>query len=325
VTRRDDSDANAAGRVRVPADVGRPDKLLGGLTARQLAILAVAAVVLWAGYAASRRLVPAPAYAAAAIPLAAVAVVLAVGRIEGTSADRYLLAALAHRASPRRLVPAPGGIPAASALVAGQAGAAPAPLRLAIAGVDDHGVVDLGADGQALICRASASSFSLRTPAEQEAMVAGFARFLNSLSEPVQIVVRAEPVDLAPTVAALEEAAPGLPHPDLEAAARDHARFLADLARRGLLARRVLVVLRRPASRSDDDGAEGLARRATEAAAALAATGVTLQPLDQEAATSLLAEAADPANPQPVTPSPDDAPVTAADDPHGDFLEGDLW
>jgi len=36
------------GRVRIPADVDRPDKLLAGLTARQLAILAVAAVVLWA-------------------------------------------------------------------------------------------------------------------------------------------------------------------------------------------------------------------------------------------------------------------------------------
>jgi hypothetical protein len=319
------ADDASAGRVRLPADVERPDKLMGGLTARQLAILAVAAVVLWAGYAATRRLVPAAVYAAAAIPVAAAAVVLAVGRIEGTSADRYLLAALAHRHSPRRMVPAPGGVPAAPALVAGQAGPAPVPLRLAIAGVDDHGVVDLGGDGRALICRAHASSFSLRSPAEQEAMVAGFARWLNSLSEPVQIVVRAEPVDLAPSVAALEEAAPGLPHPDLEVAAQDHARFLAGLAGRGLLARQVLVVLRYPApSSSDDDGAEGLARRAGDAAAALAAAGVTLQRLDQEAATQLLARAADPANRHPVTPTPDDAPVTAADE-DGGWLEGDLW
>jgi hypothetical protein len=319
------TDDARAGRVRVPADVERPDKLMGGLTARQLAILALAAVVLWAGYAATRRLVPAAVYAAAAIPLAAAAVVLAVGRIEGTSADRYLLAALAHRRSPRRMVPAPGGVPAAPALVAGQAGPAPVPLRLAIAGVDEHGVVDLGGGGQALICRANASSFLLRTPAEQEAMVAGFARWLNSLSEPVQIVVRAERVDLAPTVAALEDAAPGLPHPDLEAAALDHAGFLAGLARRGLLARQVLVVLRQATTTGGTgEGAEGLDRRAGDAAAALAAAGVTLQRLDQEAATQLLARAADPANRHPVTPTPDDTPVTAAEGPDGS-LEGDLW
>ena len=41
-----------------------PDKLLAGLTARQLAILAVAAVALWAGYAATRHLVPPAAYGA---------------------------------------------------------------------------------------------------------------------------------------------------------------------------------------------------------------------------------------------------------------------
>jgi len=322
VSHRDDQ---SDGRVRVPADVERPDKLLAGLTARQLAILAVAAVMLWAGYAATRRLVPAAVYAAAAIPAAAAAVVLAVGRVEGHSADRYLLAALVHRRSARRLVPAPEGIPAPPAVVAGQAGPAPAALRLPIAGIDEHGVVDLGGDGKAVICRASTSSFSLRTPAEQEAMVAGFARFLNSLSDPVQIVVRAEPVDLDPTITSLQEAAPGLPHPALEAAARDHGRFLADLAGRGLLTRQVLVVLRQAATTGGTaDGGETLARRAADAAAALAAAGVTLQRLDRDAAASLLARAVDPASPRPIVASVDDAPVTAADE-DGEGLEGDLW
>ena len=43
MTARDHDDR---GRVRIPADVERPDKLLAGLTARQLAILGVAAVAL---------------------------------------------------------------------------------------------------------------------------------------------------------------------------------------------------------------------------------------------------------------------------------------
>ena len=35
--------------VPIPADVERPDKILAGLTARQVAIAAVAAVIIWAG------------------------------------------------------------------------------------------------------------------------------------------------------------------------------------------------------------------------------------------------------------------------------------
>ena len=33
----------------IPADIERPDKVLAGLTARQAAIAAAAAVVIWAG------------------------------------------------------------------------------------------------------------------------------------------------------------------------------------------------------------------------------------------------------------------------------------
>ena len=111
------------------------------------------------------------------------------------------------------------------------------------------------ADGKALVCRASAVTFSLRSPGEQEALVAAFGRWLNSLSAPVQVLVRAEPVDLGPAIAQLLEAAPGLPHPALESAARGHARFLADLAAsHDLLRRDVLVVLREPAGPMPPEG-----------------------------------------------------------------------
>jgi len=324
VTARSPGASGGDGRVRVPADVGRPDKLLAGLTARQLAILAVAAVALWAGYAATRRLVPPAVYAAVAIPLAAAAVVLAVARVDGVAADRYLLAALAHRRSPRRLVPAPDGIPDPPALLAGRTGSLPAPLHLPVAGIRPEGRLDLGGDGEAVICRANASSFSLRTPAEQEAMVGGFARFLNSLSEPVQVVVRSQPADLTPAIAALEDAAPGLPHPALEAAARDHARFLAELAGRGLLSRQALVVLRQPkrdrAATEVEAEVDRLSRRVADATASLAAAGVIVTVLDAEAAAAVMAQAADPADPRPVTPSPGDIPVTAA----AEVVEGDL-
>ena len=295
-------------RVRIPADVERPDKLLAGLTARQLAILGVAAVILWAGYAATRHLVPVAAYGAVAVPIGAVAVTLALGKMEGTAADRWVIAAWRHHRSPRRLVPAPEGVQPPPAFLGIPAGPLPAPLRLPLGEVAADGTVDLAGDGLALLCRASAVTFSLRTPVEQEALVAGFARFLNSLAEPVQILVRAEPVDLTPTVDALLDAAPGLPHPALEAAARGHAQFLADLAaRRDLLRREVLVVLRQPAG-GDDAGR--LHRRAAEATAALGAAGVALTVLDGPAAAACLTRALDPATPGRPGVGGTDRPVT---------------
>ena len=310
------------GRVRIPADVDRPDKLLAGLTARQLAILAVAAIALWVGYAATRHLVPPAAYGAVAVPVAAAAVLLALGRMEGVPADRWVIAAWQHRRSSRRLVPAPEGVPAAPAFLAKPAGphpaALPAPLRLPLAGIGANGVVDLGPDGLAVICRASAVTFSLRTPAEQEALVAGFARFLSSLADPVQVLVRAEPLDVGPAIDSLVDAAPGLPHLALERAARNHAAFLADLAAsRDLLRREVLVVLRQPAGQASaaGHGAGRLLRRAAEAVSALGAAGVSLSVLDAVAASGVIGRSLDPAGP----PRPgglagvaDDEPVTLA-------------
>ena len=297
--RRSERDQN---RVRIPADVERPDKLLAGLSARQLAILAVTAVALWAGYAATRHHIPPAVYGIAAVPVAAVAAMLALGRFEGIAADRWVVSAWRHHRSPHRLVPAPDGVTAApdflAESVAGGAGVVPAPLRLPVSAVRADGIVELGGDGLAVVCRASAVTFSLRTPAEQEGLVAGFARFLNSLADPVEILVRAEPVDLTPAIDALLDAAPALPHPALEAAARGHARFLAELAeRRDLLRREVLVVLRHGAesNRAGDDPAGRLHRRAGEAATALAAAGVTLTVLDGPATSACLARALDPA------------------------------
>ena len=296
MTPRRDNDRQAD-RVRIPADVERPDKLLAGLTARQLAILGVAAVVLWAGYAATRRLVPPVVFAVVALPVGAAAAVLALGRFEGIGADRWVRFAWRHHRAPHRLVPAPDGIPAAPAFLGAQPGPVPDMLHLPFGGVDGDGIVDLGADGLAVICRASAVTFSLRTPAEQEALVSGFARWLNSLDQPAQLLVRAEPVDLTPSIDALLDAAPSLPHPALEAAARSHAVFLADLgARRELLRREVLVVLHQPQSNgAGTEPKSRLHRRADEAARALGAAGVTLVALDGHDAATCLARALDPA------------------------------
>jgi hypothetical protein len=298
--------------VRIPADVERDDRLLGNLTARQLAILAVAGVVLWVTYIATRHVVPLFVFGVFAFPFGACAALLALGRADGLSGDRLAVAAWRHLRSPRRLVPSPDGVPGIPSLIGIDAGPSPAPLRLPFAGVRADGIVDLGADGWCVLCRASSVTFSLRTSVEQEALVAGYARWLNSLTEPVELLVRAEPVDLAPMIKNLLIAAPGLPHPGLEAGAREHASFLSNLgASRTLLRREVLVVLRQP---SGDGATERLSRRAEEATSALAAAGVVLTVLDQEDANACLLRALDPSRPpRPAGMGTPDAVITTGD------------
>lgn len=272
--------------VRIPADVDRPDRLVAGLSARQLCILAAAGLVLAGAWAATRTWLPAPVFIVAAAPAASVAVVLAIGRRDGLPADRLALAAIRHARSNRRLVPAPEGIPDLS--LGTPRVAPPAALDLPVDDVGADGTLNLGDAGAALVCKASSLNFALRTDAEQKAVVAGFGRWLNSLTEPIQILVRAERVDVAAAVAGLHHCASTLASVELERAAIDHAAFLAELAgRRDVLRRSVLVVFR--AERPGNP--EALARRAADAAASLGAAGITLAALPEVEARAVLADA----------------------------------
>lgn len=280
---------------RIPADVDRPDRLLAGLTARQLGIITAAAILAWMLGLAASLVVPLPVAAGLVTPLLAAGLVLALGRAGGLSADRLVLAALSYHRRPRRLVPAPDGVaaPPPWAATGRDGGGLPAPLELPARDLHANGVIDLGEHGAALLCRASALNFSLRTDTEQQALVAAFTRFLHSVTAPVQVLVRAQRADLDASIDELERGAGGLPHPALEAAAHDHAGFLAGLAaRRDVLRRELLVCFREPGRTPNAGGL--LLRRAEEAASLLAAAGITLTPLDQATATTVLAQAADP-------------------------------
>jgi hypothetical protein len=171
-----------------------------------------------------------------------------------------------------------------------------APLRLPAGDLDPDGLVDLGSHGAALLCEVGTVNFALRTPQEQQALVGAFANALHALAAPVQIVIRIDRVDLADHLHTLEETAGGLPHPALEAAARQHARFLDELAgRRDTLRRQTLLVLRDPAPPAK--AAPMLRRRADELAGLLGACGVTLTALDGAQAAAVLARACDPEAP----------------------------
>ncbi|MFE9559322.1 PrgI family protein [Streptomyces sp. NPDC006703] len=281
--------------ARIPADVSQPDKILGPLTARQTAILAVGALVLYGGYWAARPFMAPLAYAALTAPSAVVVTLIAVGRRDGIGMDRLLLAAAHYHRTPKRRVPAPEGIAPLPDLVpaAWQAQASPTPTRLDLPcrEISDAGVLDLAAGGYSALAVCSTVNFHLRTGGEQQALTEGFARWLNSLTSPTQILVRAHRLDVIPLIDELAQTAPTLAHPALEQASRAHGDFLAELAAgRDLLTRHVLLVTREPSSSS---GARA-AHRLTEAARALEAAEIAVTPLDAKTTTDMLHLAADP-------------------------------
>src|SRR3954451_13988181 len=79
--------------------------------------------------------------------------------------------------------------------------------------------------------------------ASQEEILAGRAQFLNAQTAPFQVLVRAEPVDLASHVRRARDRAETLAEP-LASVARDYATFIEMLAQqRTLLERHCYVVL----------------------------------------------------------------------------------
>ena len=134
-------------------------------------------------------------------------------------------------------------------------------------------------------------NFTLRTPGEQELLVAGFAGWLNSLTGPVQITSRTAPADLTAQIGQLRAGASALPHPLLESAALGHADFLAQIGETGCLLHRTVLITARE---SDPAHATRAARRIANAAAALSAAEVDTAPLDPAAVRHFLNAAMDP-------------------------------
>ncbi|KPM52724.1 hypothetical protein ACG83_24925 [Frankia sp. R43] len=356
--------------VVIPADVDREDRIVANLTARQVLILTLTGIVLYLAWAGTRALLPLPVFVLLAVPVAVGAGVLVLGQRDGLSLDRLLVAAVRQRTSPRHRINAPEGVIPPPSWLAARAttggpnerrsaagGQSAAPLRLparTVTGQAGVGVIDLGADGLAVVAVASTVNFALRTLGEQDGLVAVFARYLHSLTAPVQILVRAMPADLSGQIHLLDDAAEQMPHPALARAAREHATYLAQLAdEMQLLTRQVLLVLREPlAAAGPVDGLGGasglavwtgrraaardarragaaarraahtrLARRLGEATDLLAPAGIIVTPLDAGTATSVLAAACNPAGlvPPAALAAPDEVITADLPEPAGSY------
>lgn len=244
--------------ARIPADVDRRDKLIGPFTARQLAILAVTALALYAAWLFTRTLIASPVFVAAAVPIGALMTGLVLTSRDGLSGDQLLVAAIRHRARPHRLVAAPHGLTTAPRWLTTHATIAPkssaqqpitattAHLPQQVNATGEVGVIDLGTEGIAAVAVASTINLALRTPDEQAALVGQLGGWLHSLRQPVQILIRSTRLDLTGRITALISAAQDM-SPELAEAAADHARFLTELAvGEDLLHRQVLLVWREP-------------------------------------------------------------------------------
>ena len=319
--------ADALVRARIPADLDTPDRVVMGLTVRQAAILAAAAVPIYLAWHLLADRLPLPVLAAATAPLAAVATAVAVGRRDGISLDAWLLAAITHRRTPRRLVPvaptrdaAPSWAPAHTpATTTGRLGV----LRLPASDIDGDGVLSLGSSAVALVAASTITS-NLNTGAEQAAQVAAYGRWLNALPGPVQIVVSARRVDLGERAVRIADASHALPHEALATAAVDHAWFLLDLADAHDPLERTITIActaTTPTPTGDRRTSPRVAiareahRRAAATAQALADIGSRCRVLDAAEATAVLTAATDPFTAtDPRTPrTPPTTPVTAPD------------
>ncbi|WP_301174576.1 PrgI family protein [Actinomadura geliboluensis] len=304
--------------ARIPADVEQPDKIMYGLTTRQLVILGATAALTTSVFVAVSPLLPVAVTAGLCFPLVTTGSAMALGRRDGMSLDRFVLAALNHLRQRRTLVAAPEPIPQAPgwSRVRGQL---PGTLRFPVRAVRQDGVMDLGGEGTAALVRAGTISFGLRTSAEQAALVGFFGRWLNSLEAPVQILIRARPVDLSDLASRVADAAPDLSHPALRRAAEDHAAYLDELGgSRTLLVREVFIVVRDqpiPSAgrrgRARQASAAVVARRAVEAVRTLTGFGVTAEVLDADACVRVLSDAFSPGHERPAPPADLDEPITA--------------
>lgn len=282
-------------RVRLPADTELADRLAFGLTARQLAILAASCLTGFALFSLAKTTLPLPVAVVAVVPVVAVGVLLALGRRHGLPGDLYALAVARFLGRPRLRLLAPEGLPPPFPSTPPRP--AIAMLDLPVRAVLGSGLVELASGGFCRLLRASAAGFALRSEDEQQALVEAFGRFLNGLADPVEIVVRSEPVDLDDWAARHARTVPVSATAPLRAAAAAHARFVSELAGQAEVRRREIVLVLQSRERERAAAKLALERRTGETIDLLQSAGVELQPLTGPATVALLARTLDPPGP----------------------------
>ena len=288
-------------RAAVPANVAEPDRIAFGLTFRQLGVIGGTGLAGFGLYRMIGDVLPPVVWIAAGIVVFPTAIVIALGRRDGLPLDVWLRHGFTLARTPRTLTP--GAARSSSVAVTVGRPGVPAPLRSPVTAISPAGILTSEGHSRVVIA-CGTTNIHLHTGAEQEALLDGFGRFLNSLTGPAQILVAAQRHDLTVYAEATADHAPRLPHPALRAAADDHAQFLLDLdSRRDPLRRQVLAIVTG-------------AHTADPTVRALSGLGVDAAALDGPAIAAALTAAVDPFSPPPPGPrAVPGAPITLRSTP----------
>ncbi|MEU5874735.1 PrgI family protein [Glycomyces sp. NPDC047369] len=275
--------------VYVPADLDLADKVLFGLTARQVAVVTPAALGLWWLWQSFAGQVHPVWLLLVSAPVAAASLALALARKDGATLDRLVWAALRSPRAPLAAgAPAPDVVRAAARVAGRRRLTRVRPLPSPVAGIDERGVLDLGPAGSAVALACQTVNFDLCAPGEQAALCEAFGQLLHTVEGHLQVCLTHRPVDLTGYLTGLDARAEALGDGALRAAAEAHRGWLAHLtAGPGLLAREVTVVV----TESDTEAA---ARAAGQVESFCAQIGAEATRLDRSQLSERVRFALDP-------------------------------
>lgn len=98
--------------------------------------------------------------------------------------------------------------------------------------------------GAALVTESSSLNFSLLSEKEQEAVVAAYAALLNSLSFPIQILVRSQKKDISNYIKYLDEKAQEISNPKLSQLLTNYRSFiLSSIKKKNVLGKKFYVII----------------------------------------------------------------------------------
>ena len=279
-------------KAKIPADIEMPDRIFAGLTIRQLAIAGLSLALVWSCFYLLAARLPFGLALALCAPLAAIGLAVVWVQPSGLPAERFLMFALRHAMSPKKMTPRSDPLPSAGRTPSGDF----APITLPVRRVTEDGILDLGSEGLAMVSRCSSLNLALRSEAEQEALIGGFARLLNSLDGPIQFLIRAERVEVTELLVTLKQQANALPSPQLRSVAADYAGFIHSVTNgKQMLRHSAMVSIREP--RSAPDAVRRLRRRMDETGVLLRQIGVLMRPMDGPAVSHTIRKSTDPASP----------------------------
>ncbi len=98
--------------------------------------------------------------------------------------------------------------------------------------------------GAAIVLESTSLNFGLLSEKEQQAVIAGYAALLNSLSFSIQILIRSQRKDISSYMKYLDEASRKIQNPKLAQIMFSYKRFVADIVKKkNVLGKRFFIII----------------------------------------------------------------------------------